>query len=57
MAWSSMGVFDKARNVSQLGEQDRCPYICLECEESFEVQYHSCPVCEGYDIRRAKWVE
>jgi ribosomal protein L37AE/L43A len=57
MTWSSMGVFDKAKTVSHLGAEERGPYICLECEESFEVLYHSCPVCDAYDVRRAKWVE
>jgi len=52
-----MGVFDKARNVSHFGEQTTCPYICLSCEASFDLQHHSCPACGGYDIRRAKWVE
>jgi rRNA maturation endonuclease Nob1 len=55
--WSSMGVFDKARNVSHLGEQTGRPYICLACEASFDLQHHACPACGGYDIRRAKWVE
>jgi len=52
-----MGVFDKARTVSHLGEQTRRPYVCLSCDESFDLQYHSCPTCGSYDIRRAKWVE
>jgi len=56
--WSSMGVFDKARDVSHLGEPDGdCPYLCMRCEASLQVQYHSCPACGGYDIRRAKWVQ
>jgi len=55
--WSSMGVFDKARNVSHLGEPTGRPYICLACEASFDLQHHACPDCGGYDIRRAKWVE
>jgi len=55
--WSSMGVFDKARDVSHLGEPDGdSPYLCMRCEATLQVQYHSCPACGGYDIRRAEWV-
>ncbi|QGA83736.1 Uncharacterized protein LC1Hm_2703 [Halomicrobium sp. LC1Hm] len=50
-------MFDKARNVSHLGDTDGdCPYLCMRCEAAFQVQYHSCPACGGYDIRRAEWV-
>lgn len=52
-----MGVFDMARDGPHLGGQDGRPYTCISCDESFDVQYHSCPVCGGYDIRRTKWVE
>jgi rRNA maturation endonuclease Nob1 len=52
-----MDVFDKAKVVSGLGKQQRRPYLCLSCRTAFEIQYHSCPACGGYDIRRAKWVE
>jgi hypothetical protein len=54
--WSSMGVFDRAKDVSHLGEPEGRPYLCMRCETALEVQYHSCPVCDGYDIRRTKWV-
>ena len=57
MTWSSMGLFDKDKPASHLGTDARGPYICLNCEESFDVLYHSCPVCGAYDVRRAKWVE
>ncbi|MFC7075605.1 FmdB family zinc ribbon protein [Haloarcula halophila] len=52
-----MDVLDKAKVVSGLGTADRQPYVCLSCGSAFEIQYHSCPACGGYDIRRAKWVE
>ena len=28
----------------------------MACDAALEVQYHSCPSCGAYDIRRAKWV-
>lgn len=55
--WSPMGVFEKARSVSHLGEPKGRPYVCIGCETLFDLQHHSCPACGGYDIRRAKWVE
>lgn len=51
-----MGVFDKNGRLSHFGEPEVRPYVCMACEATFEVQYHACPVCDGYDIRRAKWV-
>ena len=51
-----MGVIDMARTVSHLGEPAGCPYVCLACETSFELQHHCCPVCGGYDVRLAKWL-
>lgn len=50
-----MGVFDKARSVPALGNPECRPYVCMACEAALEVQYHRCPVCESYDVRRAKW--
>jgi rRNA maturation endonuclease Nob1 len=51
-----MGVFDRKTEPSHLEDPEGTPYICMGCEESLEVQYHSCPVCGGYDIRRTKWL-
>ena len=51
-----MGVFDKAKGVSHLGTPEGRPYVCMGCEASLEVQYHSCPVCGAYDVRRTKWL-
>jgi rRNA maturation endonuclease Nob1 len=47
-----MGVFDNASNDDVAGRE----YVCLSCEQRFDVQYHACPACGGYDVRRAKWV-
>ncbi|MFC7194008.1 hypothetical protein ACFQL4_04040 [Halosimplex aquaticum] len=33
------------------------PYVCVDCEAQFDVQYHTCPACGKYDIRRAKWMD
>lgn len=54
-----MGVLDKAKAVygSDGLDGDRDSYVCLACEETFDVQYHSCPSCGSYDVRRRKWVE
>ncbi len=49
-----MGVFDRATGDGEPGAGE--PYVCVSCEAAFEVQYHSCPVCGSYDVRRAKWV-
>lgn len=51
-----MGVFNRAKNASHLGTPEGCPYVCMGCEAALEVQYHSCPTCGGYDIRRTKWL-
>jgi rRNA maturation endonuclease Nob1 len=52
----TMGVLDRAKRASGLSSSEPLPYMCLECETQFDVQYHTCPVCGTYDIRRAKWV-
>lgn len=52
----AMGVFGKAKNCSRFGSHEGSPYICMGCEAALEVQYHSCPSCGGYDIRRTKWL-
>ena len=50
--WSSMGVFDRAKDVSHLGEPDGDrPYLCMRCETALQVQYHSCPAC-GFEADR-----
>ncbi|WP_225333289.1 hypothetical protein [Halomicrobium urmianum] len=51
-----MGVLDKARDLSRRGKSKRRPYVCVTCETAFEVQYHACPACGGYDVRRTEWV-
>ncbi|MFB6185236.1 MAG: hypothetical protein ABEI96_11835 [Haloarculaceae archaeon] len=50
-----MGIFDRATGASPPDDLDE-QYVCLSCERRFELQYHSCPVCGGYDVRREKWV-
>ena len=52
-----MEVDDKENGSSHLETSGCRPYICMGCETALEVQYHSCPACGGYDVRRAKWVE
>ncbi|WP_167837378.1 hydrogenase maturation nickel metallochaperone HypA [Halosimplex halophilum] len=51
-----MGVLERAKRASGLSKSEASPYLCLACETQFDVQYHTCPVCGKYDIRRAKWV-
>jgi len=52
----TMGVLDRAKRASGLSSTETLPYLCLKCETRFDVRYHTCPVCDTYDIRRAKWV-
>jgi len=54
-----MGVFDKAKSMSgmSVSADETMPYVCLDCEAGFEVQYHRCPECEGFDVRCARWVQ
>lgn len=53
-----MGVFDRAKEVSGISNpDDKSAYVCLECETTFEVQYHACPVCGSYDLRCSRWVQ
>lgn len=53
-----MGVIDRAKQVSGLAEREDGyePYLCLTCGAEFEVQYHACPACGSFDLRRACWV-
>jgi rRNA maturation endonuclease Nob1 len=53
----TMGVLDRAKRASGLSSSKSQPYICLNCETRFNVQYHTCPVCGTYDVRRTEWVE
>lgn len=52
-----MGLFNRVRTDSHTGEDSRRRYTCLACQASFDLQYHSCPECGAYDVRRTKWVE
>jgi len=52
----TMGVLERAKRASGLSQSEALPYVCLSCETQFDVQYHTCPACGKYDIRRAKWV-
>jgi len=52
----TMGVLDRAKRATGLSSQETLPYMCLNCETQFDVQYHTCPVCGTYDVRRAKWI-
>lgn len=51
-----MGVLDRSKWFARDGGE-RFPYRCVSCEESLPVQYHTCPECESYDIRAAKWLD
>jgi rRNA maturation endonuclease Nob1 len=52
----TMGVLERAKRASGLSSSETLPYMCIDCDTRFDVQYHTCPVCGKYDIRRAKWV-
>lgn len=54
----AMGVLQRAMRASGLAKREngRKAFVCLACGSPFEVQYHSCPVCGSYDLRRARWV-
>ena len=52
-----MGVLDRAKQASGLTEREHGQtYVCLACESPFDVQYHSCPVCGSFDLRRTRWL-
>lgn len=53
-----MGVIDRAKQVSGFAEREdgHRPYVCLACETPYFVQYHTCPVCGSFDLRRTRWV-
>lgn len=52
-----MGVIDRAKQVSGISEEETThPYVCLNCETTFEVQYHECPSCGCFDVRRTEWL-
>jgi rRNA maturation endonuclease Nob1 len=53
----TMGVIDRAKEFSGLDSSDdgQARYVCLACETTFEIQYHSCPACGSFDVRCAKW--
>jgi len=53
----AMGVLDRAKQASGLTEREHGQtYVCLACESPFDVQYHSCPVCGSFDLRRTRWL-
>ncbi|WP_436926947.1 hypothetical protein [Halosimplex amylolyticum] len=53
----TMGVLERAKRASGLSHSEVRPYICVNCEAQFDVQYHTCPACGKYDVRRAKWMD
>lgn len=54
----AMGVLDRAKQVSGITSSaaERLPYVCLACETPLDVQYHSCPDCGSFNVRRGKWL-
>lgn len=52
-----MDVFAVARRVSFFDGESNRAYTCLACKASFDIQYHACPACGAYDIRRTEWIE
>lgn len=40
-----------------LGPRSAGAYECKTCEESFDVQYHVCPACDGFSVeaRAGSW--
>lgn len=54
-----MGVLQRAKEVSGISDaaSEACPYVCLDCEARFEVQYHRCPACGSFDVRCSRWVQ
>jgi rRNA maturation endonuclease Nob1 len=55
--WSQMGVLDRSTWFARGSDTESYPYRCMSCQAALPVQYHSCPECESYDIRAAKWVD
>jgi hypothetical protein len=52
-----MGVLDRAKEVSGFAADTQpSPFVCLDCETPLDVQHHTCPVCESFDVRREKWI-
>jgi hypothetical protein len=51
--WSSMRVFDKARDGSHLGERSERPRRQPACDGPFDLQYNSYPACGGDEFRQA----
>lgn len=52
-----MGVLDRSKWFARGSDTESYPYRCMSCQAALPVQYHSCPECESYDIRAAKWVD
>lgn len=52
-----MEEFETGRQRHSREDGGTRPYTCMGCEAPLEVQYHSCPVCGAFDIRRKKWID
>lgn len=50
-----MGVLRERLGLLGGNEDEDPPFVCASCERALDVQYHSCPYCGSYDVRRSEW--
>lgn len=44
-----MGLIERLRGVIR-AEPDERPYECQSCGTTFEVEYYTCPRCNGFSV-------
>ena len=37
------------------GSSEGEPYMCGNCGSEFDIQYHVCPECGGFNVERQHW--
>jgi rubrerythrin len=44
-----VSALDRFKKLFSTGESDR-PFVCRGCGERYEVEYYTCPACDGFSV-------
>jgi ribosomal protein L37E len=46
-----VSTLDRFKQLFSTGASER-PFACRGCGERYEVEYHTCPACDGFSVER-----
>jgi len=48
---ATVSTLDRFRRLFATGDREE-PFVCCSCGERYEVEFHTCPECEGFSVER-----